>query len=1040
MASYFASLRIALKTIQDSDPNAIALNVGQYIPPLKDDPSAITQEQIAKHLSGYARFEQPNLQQLQLLAEVVRIAQGQINEPEEQTALPETVSPPVPSVPEVALPQPEQTEAVPAPSEPTPVETEAQATPVAPPVPQPIPVEPAAVKVNYDPNDFLLFAPLHGSNSVITVNPLGSGQQQVSWPGAGDGSKIYLISASNDAIAVSPAVANFKIITADNTCVLPERYRFIAIFEFDEPKQRGRVFGTIETIGSIAEFELDPFASQVNMRWQTDDLTATVRIARSATNEKLPTDISPNYFIYEALSSSGNTHVDPSVQSGDKFEYRIWLERVSAGRVSESDAITKTVTIPGNIPKVQDFKVRTSEKGPNFVDISYRELDQPNAKVLIYQVQGAPSNDLMAAIADTENKPITLDLLKSPRVEGFLGRQIIAPVPRAIEGIVTYEAVPLPTEEIGSRTFIPVVCLGDFARISDTDVVDQIDDVEKATIFDRVDFQMVRVEVPKGAEMFQVWHTSANQNWEAIADTRPDRTVSISEEFRPNGGILFAKKNPTLPDGIKELGVDPARLFIRSATIFKGVPHPSAKAFALDHKGRIEIHVKISEQAAQPETRRRGLFGGKEETNQSTGSVILFKVVAPNTVSGPIPLHHLKSSVNKGIPMSLAADAVGQIRIDPARYKDWAPYFPSSDGISGPPLTSPTGEFVRFLPMMDEWMGVPIFIIEEKIDTAKALLKKAVPSGKTFKVILVGAKRSGKTTYVQALLNYLENQFAPRFGANLIPNPDSVAAKYRLNALHAFLDNSALPESTRSVNQFGSRPATKEDDPRIAIKFDFLGGEPPFSSIELYDVAGEDMDTYEDIKQYDEELAAADLVINLFDPLQLPQVAQYLRGKIGLPEQGTNPFTVLMNLAKVLNEAPNRNPNQKVAITVSKFDGLVEASNLKDFDHPFRGTIAPGMSVTRDPNSWDNKQFNVVDSWQVDQEVSALLSVVPALNPFVTAAKKEFGQGRSKFFVVSALGHATFAAEMDRAGITSYRVSDPIMWITNSAQSSPSQS
>jgi hypothetical protein len=646
----------------------------------------------------------------------------------------------------------------------------------------------------------------------------------------------------------------------------------------------------------------------------------------------------------------------------------------------------------------------------------------------------------MAAIADTEIRPITLDLLKSPRVEGFLGRQIIAPVPRAIEGIVTYEAVPLPTEEIGSRTFIPVVCLGDFARISDTDVVDQIDDVEKATIFDRVDFQMVRVEIPKGAEMFQVWHTSANQTWEAIADTRPDRTVSISEEFRPNGGILFAKKNPTLPDGIKELGVDPARLFIRSATIFKGVPHPSAKAFALDHKGRIEIHVKISELAAQPEPRRRGWFGGQAENGRPSGSVIMFKVVAPNSVTGPIPLHHLKSPVAKGVPMSLAADAVGQIRIDPARYKDWAPYFPSADGISGPPLTAPAGEFVRFIPMMDEWMGVPIFIIDEKIDAARASLKKAVPSGKTFKVILVGAKRSGKTTYVQALLNYLENQFAPRFGSSLIPNPDSVAAKYRLNALHAFLDNSALPEPTRSVNQFGPRPATKEDDPRIAIKFDFLGGEPPFSSIELYDVAGEDMDTYEDIKQYDDELAAADLVINLFDPLQLPQVAQYLRGKIGLPEQGTNPFTVLMNLAKVLNEAANRNPNQKVAITVSKFDGLVEASNLKDFDHPFRGTIAPGMSVTRDPNSWDNKQFNVVDSWQVDQEVSALLGVVPALNPFVTAARKEFGQGRSRFFVVSALGHATFAAEMDRAGITSYRVSDPIMWITNSAQATPSQS
>jgi hypothetical protein len=187
LASYFRSLRNALISIQVSDPNVIALNLSQYIPPLKDAPNAVTQEQIAEHLSGYARFEQPNPQQLQLLVEVVRLAQTQIVEPEEQTALPETVSPPMPSVPEVALPQPEDPETVPAPSDPTPVEPEAQVTPVAPSVPQPGPVEPIMTKVNYDPNDFLLFAPLHGSNSVITVNPLGSGQQQVSWPGAGDG-------------------------------------------------------------------------------------------------------------------------------------------------------------------------------------------------------------------------------------------------------------------------------------------------------------------------------------------------------------------------------------------------------------------------------------------------------------------------------------------------------------------------------------------------------------------------------------------------------------------------------------------------------------------------------------------------------------------------------------------------------------------------------------------------------------------------------------------------------------------------------------
>lgn len=1004
----------------------IALALGQYIPPLKDDENAETPEQIAKHLQQYARFDQPSEQQLTLLAQVVRIAKSSaspapaptvpVTHVEESTEAPVAVETVEPEAVEDSV---------------TNVEVPAQE---GDPTPAPAPTPKAVPATNYDPNDFNGYSPMKDRNEAISVDSDESGKQQVSWMAPADGTKVYLVSASNDVQPSAPGDSAFKLITANNKIDLPQHFRYITVFEFDGPRTRGSVFGSIETVGAIEKdsFELEAFSTQVRMRWVTKDTGAEVRIARSKSNEPLPADISPSFVIYEGGPNSGNTFVDESVQPGDKFEYRIWLQRVSGGRVGKSEAETKSVSIPGAIPKIENFTVSTSEKGPAFVNISYKAPTESNAKVLIYQVQGAPSADLMAAIADTEIKPRAIAELTSPRVEKFLGKQIIEKTPRAVEGIVNYEGVPLPTEEIGSRTFIAVVTLGDYFRIGETHVVDQIGNVNHAEIIDRYDYQLLRVELPDGADFIQVWHTGMGQTWDSIDKRRPTRNVDIGQEYRPNGGVLFTKPNPTLPAGISELGVDPAKLFIVGATVFNGKPHISAEPYELLYKGRIEVHVML-EQAAPAQVEKRGLFGRGAQPAAPAQSVVKFKIIAPPSVVGRISLQHLQTRADAGLPINLGS-AIGQIHLDVQKFKDWAQYPTGQDGISGPPLAVPNGMISRFVPMNLEYGNIPIFVVEEKIEIEKAQQSKTSASSNTYKVIMVGAKRSGKTTYVQAFLHYLENQYAQRFGSRLVPNPESVAAKFRLNGLHAFLDSGELPPSTPSAKTFGPRPATQENDPRIPIKFDFIGGNPPFASIELFDVAGEDMDSLEDIALYSEELAAADLVIYLFDPLQLEAVANVLTGVIAIPERGTDPFEVLVNLSTVMGTTENRNPRQKIAVAISKFDGLVAASSLKDISHPFQDTISSGMSVTRDPNSWDVKKFNKTDSWNIHQEVKALLSLVPALNPFVTAVRDRFGAERTRLFVVSALGHSTFAAVVSRAGITSFRVSDPIMWLVNSIE------
>jgi hypothetical protein len=1006
LASYFASLRVALKELQDKDPNIIALGIGQYIPPLKDDENAETPEQIASHLSQYARFDsQPNAQQLGILAQIVAMAKNS-----------SSAKTPAPTLVNEETVVPETAAAVSTPSE-------------APaPSPEPAAAAPASPSVVFDPSEFTGYAFMKDRDEVVGVESKED-KLVVSWSGPGDGSRIYLVSASNEAQPKSPATSASKQITTNSTVTLTERFRFITVYEFDAPKTSGRVFGRVETVGDV-KLEFEAFSTQVRMRWTTDDPSAEVRIAKSLSNEKLPEDISPSFFVYEGGPNSGNTFVDEAVQPGDKFEYKIWLQRVTGGRVLKSRVDAVSVAIPGSIPTVDDFVVTTSEKGPSFVNISYKKPAQKNAKVLIYQVQGAPSNDLMSAIADTALNPQPISELTTPRVQKFIGTQIIAPTPRAVEGVVNFVDVPLPTDEIGSRTFIAVVELGDFFRIGEKSVIDQIGNVTHAELIDRLDYQLLRVEIPNGASFIEVWHTGMGQTWDSIAGTPPTRNVNILNEYRPNGGVLFAKPNPTLPSGIGELGVDPAKLFIRGASVFAGKPTGSPEVYELDYEGRIEVLVKIEHTAEQPE-QRRGLFGGAAKEAEPPKSIVKFKIVAPQTAIGSIALHHLQTSVEQGFPVALET-AIGSVQLDIQKYREWATYPTGPDGSGAAPLSIPNGFFGRFIPVYTHHNGsMPIFVVEQKINDAKVNLKVAAASDKTYKVILVGAKRSGKTTYVQAFLHQLENQFAPRFGSKLVASPSSPAAKFRLNSLHEFLDSGKLPLSTPSARSFGTGQPEKENDPRIPIKFEFVGGTPPFRSIELFDVAGEDMDKIEDIRLYSEELAQADLVVYLFDPLQEPNIAAVLDGLISLPEPGTNPFDVLVNLSEVLSESPNRNPGQKVAVAISKFDGLVAASALTEIAHPFQNTISKGMSVTRDPNAWDNKRVNEMDSWQVHQEVRALLNRVPTLNPFITAARDRFGADRMRFFVVSALGHSTFAEQINRAGITSFRVIDPVLWITS---------
>jgi hypothetical protein len=192
-------------------------------------------------------------------------------------------------------------------------------------------------------------------------------------------------------------------------------------------------------------------------------------------------------------------------------------------------------------------------------------------------------------------------------------------------------------------------------------------------------------------------------------------------------------------------------------------------------------------------------------------------------------------------------------------------------------------------------------------------------------VVIMGPKRSGKTTYVQALVNYLSNQLSVQMRSRLIAENEDEYTIKKLQEMESFITLGNLPQATQSASPFasGSGPASL-NDPRKPMRFLFENGESvPIRKLHLTDVAGEDMDKLDTMRLYADAVAEADLIVFLVDPLQIKQVRVALAGKPLPQEGGADPFNVLLNLATLMKDLEGRvKPNQKFAVVISKFDGI----------------------------------------------------------------------------------------------------------------------
>jgi hypothetical protein len=294
-------------------------------------------------------------------------------------------------------------------------------------------------------------------------------------------------------------------------------------------------------------------------------------------------------------------------------------------------------------------------------------------------------------------------------------------------------------------------------------------------------------------------------------------------------------------------------------------------------------------------------------------------------------------------------------------------------------------------------------------------------------IALVGAKESGKTVFMTVLVRELMHRLGDELNAAIMPADDYTGHEFA-NYYEAPLYGGAqlLPATT---------PAGASDRAPLVFRLTVGGPEVPrpprrrwlgrsrpakSALLSLFDPAGEDLLSQQSVEQNARYLAAADAIVLLLDPLQMPAARKLAAPGTRLPSPprgaADTPVSVLQNITDLVlrtdQSASDGLISKPLAVSFSKIDAFQQGLNPTS---PLRQAPIPASHVDE------------VDSLSVHTEVQRLLeqwdgSLIDRI------ARQHYR--RYRYFGISALGETpTEANQVSRRGIRPYRVGDPLTWI-----------
>ncbi|MFS8197418.1 TRAFAC clade GTPase domain-containing protein [Streptomyces sp. CWNU-52B] len=284
-------------------------------------------------------------------------------------------------------------------------------------------------------------------------------------------------------------------------------------------------------------------------------------------------------------------------------------------------------------------------------------------------------------------------------------------------------------------------------------------------------------------------------------------------------------------------------------------------------------------------------------------------------------------------------------------------------------------------------------------------------------IALVGAKASGKSTYVAVLVNELNRRVGQAFDASLAAMGQGTQQRDKEMAQDLY-ERLRLPDATRPA-------ALGFNDPllyRLSLpRRGRFGSGSRHTTLVFFDAAGEDLAGADAVDRYTRYLSAADGIILLVDPLQLGSVRDRLPRDEGpaLPAVETPPQQIAADLATQLRAHGRGGSRGRVstpiAVAVTKTDML----------RPLLDPHSPLLdNATHSGGSLDED-----DRLAVHEELRSLLTDWDS-GVLYRQLERDFAQ--LSLFGLSALGApppADAPADVPKSGPQPLRVEDPLLWL-----------
>ncbi|MBO3747573.1 hypothetical protein J5X84_15965 [Streptosporangiaceae bacterium NEAU-GS5] len=281
-------------------------------------------------------------------------------------------------------------------------------------------------------------------------------------------------------------------------------------------------------------------------------------------------------------------------------------------------------------------------------------------------------------------------------------------------------------------------------------------------------------------------------------------------------------------------------------------------------------------------------------------------------------------------------------------------------------------------------------------------------------VALVGAKHAGKSTFIAVLIHELMNRVGEELNASLVACDDRTIERYKQDFARPLYGERKLLVATQSA---GTTPR----DPLVYLFTRTIPGRlrsrTASLTLVLFDTAGEDLRQREMSELHLRYLDAADAVIFLLDPLELPGAQAALSG--GARERGgtlandllSDQMDVVVRVTELLRKRDGGRLAIPAAVALSKIDELRESMERQSALHRARDPIGA---------------LDLDDREAVDEQVRALLHQWQA-----GQIDRYLGQQYNDYalFGLSALGAVPEGETVARSGIRPYRIEDPLLWL-----------